>query len=119
MTEIEALWAIFQQQGGGLFFVIIAVCGVVYACFMGVRWVSVHALSGFKRLNSARDEAFRELLETLKQQHAECRVRVEELEARVRQLEERGILMEQHNAALNGMVIDLRKHLFGAEGASA
>lgn len=112
---LENLFKIFQQDGGASFLyiaILVAALFLIWRAFsklvglMAARW---------KGIENQREAAIGSLVEELRAQHEACKARCLVLENRVAALEERGRILEQHNSALNTMVLAMRKQMFNGE----
>lgn len=119
MNEVAQAFEIFSAQGGAYFLHLVTLVAVIY----GIAWVSwrigQHLANEKQRVESAKDIAIGQLVEELREQHTKCQERVAQLEERVRGLEARELVLQEQNAALNDLVVSLRRHLIlDSEGAA-
>ena len=104
---------IFSQDGGDLFLAAAVILGTVYLVFRSGEWGFRTLAAWINGLLEARERAVRELVDSLNQQHDECKKRCSHLELEIGEQRLKIERLEQHNHSLNQMVLDLRDRMYG------
>lgn len=105
MGLLERLYHLFVSEGGGAFLQAVVLLGILFFVARLAVSAATYLTDRWRGAEKGKEMALRELIETVRKQHDDCQLRVQQLESRV-------VSLEKHNESLNEMIIELRSKLY-------